>query len=491
MDMSLRKRLVSGPLALILGLGVLGCTIANLVLADASSAAVPPSGNNCVESDGKISGRGATFQKVLVTSVAALYRDDFCGAVGAESTEKGAAGNTMVAYNYPAAEAASATGSGAGIKAESCRTDAFAGSDKPYNKAQLKELDEAPGKTGGCAIAFEPPFQPKPGPWPNAADIQANMMSMPIGGSSEPIVVHLGAGTCEGKAPTSLNFTGKEVSRIFGGDAKEWSDAELVATNPGLSVCKQKITRVVRQDDSGTTNIFKQYLARADAARTSAVCGVVAGVTKLWLEYDNTPNTSWPGTKEPGKEGECTEVVTGEKSGNPELLKKLAATEAGVGYADLGDVATNTEVNKAGFVQAHIQNATGTEFVAANSGKGASCDYRSLTLPAGGSPEGAVGLNAEDNWATDNKEGNRGNATDLGSKYPICGLTFDFVYTGLDNGAVANANSRLSADQRRTLYSFYSFMFSSAAQEAYNQFEYAALPPAWVGTIREGFQANF
>jgi ABC-type phosphate transport system substrate-binding protein len=183
--------------------------------------------------------------------------------------------------------------------------------------------------------------------------------------------------------------------------------------------------------------------------------------------------------------------VTGEKSGNPQLLKKLSETEAGIGYADLGDVVTNAEVNKAGFFDAHIQNATGTEFVAPNAGKGANCDYRSLSLPALGTPEGAVGLNAEDNWATDNKEGNRGNAANLGSKYPICGLTFDFVYTGLDNGAVANANSRLTADQRRTMYSFFTFMYSSAAQENYNQFEYAALPPSWVGTIREGFQANF
>jgi ABC-type phosphate transport system substrate-binding protein len=314
---------------------------------------------------------------------------------------------------------------------------------------------------------------------------------MPIGGSSEPFIVHLGAGTCNGKAPTALNFTGKEVSRIMGGDAKEWSDAELVATNPGLAECKNKIIRVVRQDDSGTTNIFKLYLARADAARTGAVCGVVTGPkTLLWPEYDNTPNNVWPGTKEAGKEGECTEVVNGEKSGNPELLKKLAATEAGAGYADLGDVVTNTEINKAGVVFAHVQNATGTEFVAANTGKGANCDYRTLSLP-GTNAESAVGLNPEDNWATDNKEGNRGNATDLGSKYPICGLTFDFVYTGLDNGAVANANSRLTADQRRTLYSFFTFLYSSTAQESYNQFEYASLPVSWVGQIREGFQANF
>jgi ABC-type phosphate transport system substrate-binding protein len=492
MDMSLRKRLVSGPLALLVGLGVLGCTIANLVLADASSAAVPPSGNNCVESDGKISGRGSTFQKVLVTDLAGLYRDDFCGKTGTETTEKGAAGNTMLAYNYPAAENAGATGSGAGLKAASCRTDAFAGTDLPYNTTQLAELDGTPGATGGCAITFEPPFQPKPGPWPDTetekADTKANIMSFPIGGSSVTIPVHLLAGSCNGTAPTSLNFTPKEVSRILGGDAKEWSDAELVATNPSLKECKTKITRVVREDNSGTTNITKFYLIKVDNERTGAVCAP----GKTWEFYNSTsPNTQWPGKQEPGKEGECSEITTAASSGNPELLKKLISIEASVGYADLGDATTfQTENPKDGVIFAHIQNATGTEFVAPNTGKGANCDYRTLSLP-GLNAESAVGLNPEDNWASNNKEGNRGNATDLGSKYPICGLTWDLVYTGLDNGAVANPIRRLTADQRRTEYSFFTFVFSSAAQESLNTIEYAPLPVSWVGTIREGFQANF
>src|SRR5262245_53629709 len=183
----------------------------------------------------------------------------------------------MVAYNYPAAEAASATGSGAGIKAASCRTDAFSGSDKPYNNAQLKEMDGAPGATGGCAISFVPPFQPNnPTEWPlkkvGEEDAAGNIMSFPIGGSSVAVVLHLGTTACKVR-PAELNFTSKELSRIMGGDAKEWGDAELVATNPALKECeKAKITRVVRQDDSGTTGIFKRYLTHVDNTRTGAVC---------------------------------------------------------------------------------------------------------------------------------------------------------------------------------------------------------------------------
>jgi ABC-type phosphate transport system substrate-binding protein len=311
-------------------------------------------------------------------------------------------------------------------------------------------------------------------------------MSFPIGGSSVTIPVHLGTTACTTR-PTALNFTPKEVSRILGGDAKEWTEKELVETNPSLSACAgAKITRVVREDNSGTTNITKLYLARVDNERTGAVCAP----GKKWEEYNTSPNTIWPGKQEPGKEGACSEITNGAKSGNPELLKKLSEIEGAVGYADLGDAVTNEAAKAAGVFFAHVQNATGTEFVSPASGKGANCDYRTLSLP-GTNAEAAVGLDPEDNWANNNKEGNRGNATDLGSKYPICGLTWDMVYTGLNNGAVANANSRLTADQRRTLYSFFTFVFSSAAQESLNTLEYAPLPVSWVGTIREGFQAGF
>ncbi len=72
----------------------------------------------------------------------------------------------MIAYNYPKAVTASATGSGNGLKAASCRTDAFAGTDTPYSRLQLEQLDGAPGAMGGCSITFEPPFEPKSAPFP-------------------------------------------------------------------------------------------------------------------------------------------------------------------------------------------------------------------------------------------------------------------------------------------------------------------------------------
>jgi ABC-type phosphate transport system substrate-binding protein len=483
MDMSVQKRYVSRPLAALAALmvGVIVC----MVLADASSAAVP-AGLDCVASEGKINGRGSTFQKTLQLNYAKLYRDDFCGKTAKEVEDPAA--DTMVAYNYAAAESAGATGSGAGLKAMSCRTDAFAGTDLPYSIAQLKEENEAPGKTGGCGIAFTPPFQPNaPAVWPDKEagheDLTAKMMSFPIGGSSVTLPVNLTAEECEGTKPTELKFTPKEVSRILGGDAAKWNDAELAETNAVLAKCNQPITRIVRFDNSGTTAITKFYLGRADNERAGATCA--AG--KKWSEYSPVvnPNTEWPGKQKPGLEGTCSKIETAEKSGGQELIKKLEATKAGVGYADLADAVGH------GFVLANIQNATGTSFQPPNIGTTANCTYSVVSLP-GISASESVGLNEGDSWANNNEEtgnANHVNATDMGAKYPICGLTFDMVYSGLHEEK--SAITRLTADQRRTMYSYFTFILSSAAQDNLGSFNFAPLPSSWLPKLREGFQSNF
>jgi len=460
--------------------------LAGLAFANASALGAVPGGLACQSSDGKISGRGSSYNAHAEAAFAQAYRDDFCGNTPKEPEDP--AGNTMVAYNYPAAEAASATGASAGLKAASCRTDAYAGDSLPYSEAQLTELNGAPGVTGGCKLSFSTPFPPQPeaGTFPDSADIQAPIMSFPVAGSSVAIAANL-AGVCTSGTPTSLKFTPKEVSRLLGGDVATWSDSELVANNSVLTTdgCTGEITRVVRFDSSGTTEIFKAYLVRAENERSSSAFTCAVG--KKWSEYTKT-NTEWPGKQNVGKEGTCSPITTAAKSGGPEEVSKILATDGGIGYADLPD-----EAGHSGLVTATVENATGTASVAPNTGKAANCTYAGVVTPPGnGSAAEAVGLfNTEGkNWAN-NAEPNEQNTTDRGSKYPICGITFDLVYSGLDNGAVANAIAPLTADQRRTLYSYFTFILSSAAQNLLGTIDYAPLPAAWLQELREGFQENF
>jgi ABC-type phosphate transport system substrate-binding protein len=288
--MSLKKRILSGPLALLVGLSA----VCLLLFADASSAAVPPVGVNCVATDGKINGRGATYQTKMQEAFANGFRDSVCGPTEdteRSGSEKEPAGNTMVAYNYPKAAAASATGSGNGLKAATCRTDAYAGSDIPYLNQQLVGLEGfnlwgPPGElehdkaNGVCNIAFTPPYPPNESAWPNEHDQEAEMMSFPVTGSSVALVADLPTEKCNGTKVNKLEFTPKEVTRIFGGDAHTWNDTELRENNTELAECHDEITRVVRQDTSGTTNIFKSYLVRAanERAAAGATCGTNSSV---------------------------------------------------------------------------------------------------------------------------------------------------------------------------------------------------------------------
>jgi ABC-type phosphate transport system substrate-binding protein len=482
MDMSLQERFGSSTRGVLVGLGVLVCfALATLVLADVSAAAVPPTGLNCVASDGKISGRGASVQAHAETAFAEAYRDDYCGNTGSEEP----AGNTMLAYNYPAAEKGSNTGSGEGLSAASCRTDAYAGVSVPYTEAQWKQLNETPGKLekAVCGITFEPPFQPIGKPYPNASDIAAPVMTVPVVGAAVAVFVNLPATDCEGTAPANpLEFTGKEVSRLFGGNVAKWSDSELVGTNPSLAKCNFPVTRIVREDSSGLSEFVKEFLVRAENERAGE-CDVGA----KWSSFGK--NTEWPGLQKPGKEGTCSEIKKTPSSGGPEEVKYTEETPGAIGYADLADATGHSLLDIS-----DLQNATGTQFEAPNAGKAANCTFSVLALP-GTTASDAVGLDPEDNYANNNEEVNHNpthtNATDLGSKYPICGLGEDLVYTGLDNGSVANAISRLSADQRRTLYSYFSFVLSSTAQEKLGSINYAPLPSTWLVSLREGFQANF
>ena len=502
MDMSLHRRFGSGTRALLVGLGVLGCCLfISLMSADVSSAAAPEKGIACNATDGKVNGRGSTYQTILLGFYAELYEIDVCGAT--PGTPADAAGNTMVAYNYAAAGTAG-TGSGQGIKAASCRTDAFSGTDTPYTEANYKELNSAPGTTKGCTLGFQPPFAPQgtenakkefefPG---SATDTTAPVMSFPVGGSSVTVPVNLAPSENKAKekttaclkgTPAALEFSAKEISRLLGGAIATWEDAELVANNPILTTdeCTGAVTRVVRFDSSGTTNIFKSYLIRAENERTGQKCAE----GKKWENYFTT-NTEWPGKQKPTEEGTCSTITTGGENGNGPELEKIKEISGAIGYVDLPQEAVAT-----GLITPTVQNATTKAPQAPNSGKAANCNYAVATLP-GASASDSVGLNSEDNWANNNKEingnPNHGNVTDEGSKYPICGLTFDLVYTGLDNNAgTNNAITPLTADQRRTLYGFFIFVLSSTAQQKLSTIDYGSLPSSWLEKLQEGFRANF
>jgi ABC-type phosphate transport system substrate-binding protein len=481
------KRRISGGLAIAVGIAAFG---GSLMSTEAAFAAPPASGINCVSSDGKINGRGSTYQTRAQGDFWTGFDSDVCGAVASQGSNDVTVAGQMGIYNYPSTGlGAGFTGSGNGLKAANCRTDAYAGTDLPYSEAQLAGLNGAPGNSviGGCSTYATQPFAPDATTngttFPAAADQEAPIMSFPIAGSSVDIAVNLTAADCGGTKPSNLKFTPAQMTYLWGGNAVDWNDATLVTGNPSLANCTTPVTRVVRQDNSGTTSIFKSYLINIDDARSAATCD--PGAT--WTSFDGSPNTSWPTGS-----GTCDALAVPTTSGGPALVSLLGTTNGGVGFADLADMVASTVP----VITASVQNAAGTSYQAPGSGKAANCDYSVLTLP-GATASDSVGLNSSDNWGSDNATvngaANHVNATDLGVKYPICGLTFDLVYTnlGLGGGSSPNAIVGLTADQRRTLYSFITYVLSSTAQSKLPNDYYAALPTAWLPFLVGGFQGNF
>ena len=517
------------------GLILAACVTLSIVYAGTGGAAPPGTGVTCVQ-DGKISGRGATFQKRAQDAWTAAFTRDICGPVGND-----AAGTNMVMYNNynpPSAGAGQLTGSGYGQKAMSCRTDAFAGSDIPYDNATLKQLNDVPasipinsatnncnagnnssGAPAGFFSDYNPPFLPNNHgsnvyplgncatvPAPCTGDQKENLMSFPVTGSAVVIAVDLNGNSAAGTPicsqttkPTSLQLTSTMISGLFGGSILTWSDPALTAggLNPTLATdgCTGPVTRVVRLDKSGTTQIFKNYLKNVNQAGT--LCDTTStwgGAGGLFLDANNT---TWPTTTT----GSCSQLARGDVNGNNGVLDicahkvSLGANQPTGGfacYADLPDQQAFTGGDS--IIKTTVRNGANTAFVSSSSGTQANCNFGVMTLPS----SSAVGLNinpdgsGKDTWALDNTGTNHGDVTNQGTKYAICGVTFALIYQGLGQGTQHGNNSAiddLNVDQRRTLYSYEEYVLSSMGQNEMKSFFYGVIPDIVLTSVRTDFAA--
>jgi len=101
-----------------------------------------------------------------------------------------------------------------------------------------------------------------------------------------------------------LKLTNENLQDIFLGTITRWNDAQIAASNPGLTLPETPITVVHRSDGSGTTYIFSDFMSKISEKWDSQV-----GKGKSLL---------WP-------------VGIGAK-GNPGVAGTIKATEGAVGY---------------------------------------------------------------------------------------------------------------------------------------------------------------
>jgi phosphate transport system substrate-binding protein len=323
---------------------------------------------------GTLAGQGSTLQKnAQVNTWTSKYNAD-CGA------------GTTVTYT--------GTGSGAGLKAlgfeggEIETAWQYAGSDEAPTAGQISTSN---GLSGTEAVI------------------------VPVTQTAIAVVIHPPAG-CQFKSGKGISWT--DLNKVFGGKTiTSWNQFENIeATITGA--CNSPITRVVREDASGTTYQFKNYLSTLETTESAEAppCAPLPGDT-TWasLRANNggaigtNPNLNWP---------ECSggsSVVRA--SGGGGVASKVASTAGTIGYAALPDAKGN------GASVAELQNAktSGVARFAApdnTTTNTARCESARYTLPSG--TAGGTDVDWSETFGAQPTIG--------GTEYPLCTLTFDLGF---------------------------------------------------------------
>jgi len=252
-----------------------------------------------------IHGKGSSLQKLLQTTV---WNPDFSTSanLAACNGTQGSGGTPKVTYT--------STGSGAGLESWGVETkpggeinfgheNAFVGTEIAPNQKQKEEI-ESHGPGG-------------------------KLLTIPVVQAAIAIAVHLPTGCTAtgGLVPGRLALKQKTIEKVFQGTIFTWSKilnkAKLVGTgcNPAAP-----ITRVVREDGSGTTATFMKWLW------VEFPKPVYPGEVTWKQEAEKADNITWPNEAE-------HPVVRGNGGGG--VAKKVAETAGSIGYVNLADARNN------------------------------------------------------------------------------------------------------------------------------------------------------
>jgi ABC-type phosphate transport system substrate-binding protein len=289
---------------------VLACIVpaavtAALVAPGAASAAL----TQC--EGGGIHGKGSSAQKNVQTLVWNLQFNTSANGKACNGTQ-GSGGKPKVTYT--------STGSGVGMESWGVETkkgkaeeeirfgpeNAYVGTEIAPNKAQSEEI---------------------------LAHGAGKILTIPVLQAAVSIDIHLPVG-CEkvegGPVPGRLALKDATLEKVFQGTAVKWSQVLNKAKLVGNETCTKSgktslITRVVREDGSGTTDAFMKYLG---VLFKKPVLG-----TETWNQLgEKSANTTWP--------NEATHPVL-RGNGGGGVVKKVAETAGSIGYANVSDSRSN------------------------------------------------------------------------------------------------------------------------------------------------------
>jgi len=413
-----------------------------VALAAPGAASAESLGEQC-SGETPIKGRGSTFQ-----DAAELVWDPMFNEYKSKPNKNVAAcggtqgGKKIIKVEYLEKEKED-RGSGACLKAfgagtapgEKAKTGkfAFCGTDEAPNAAQRKEMESH--KEGAENESIE---------------------SIPVAQGAEAVMVHLPTGCTASSevagAGNRLALKAQTLEGIYRGTITKWSQITDNGDKLAGGSCnpEETIKRIVRLDKSGTTHIFKEFLAEAsentkleevsfeaeefgepEAGKGDPCKAVLPPESKTWGEVaSGCENQRWP-------KG-ATPVVRPVNSGNQGVIETVGADPSSIGYGDLAQVRPSfgTGAGTEKFWVEVQHNFEAKKPTAAATYGDPSSDGESATA-AESNCAGTVFINGKEKFPPKSTRAlwNAVRAKIKESKYSICGLTYDLV---LDEGSKYN-----------------------------------------------------
>jgi ABC-type phosphate transport system substrate-binding protein len=376
---------------------------------------------------------------------------------------QGSKGKPTVKYN--------STGSGAGLKAFGAegatpdyKDNAFVGTDEAPNSAQKTEIESH--ASGAEAKSLE---------------------TIPVEQVAIAIVVHLPDGCkAENESGVSaykgrLALNDKTIESIYRGTINKWSEikdaGDKLTCTGGKAEEESEIKRIVRLDHSGTSHIFKTFMAAvnktpftAEAYPTNCPTSLPEE-SKTWAETaEGCENQRWP---------VAAKVIHASAEGGGAVGKEVEKTASSISYLNLADARANGSFTPGvggkwtAKFWAVVQNKTAEPFTYADPSSN-----KDVAKLANANCSKTVYTDGKSEFppASTRELWDQAQAALNQVKYPLCGLTYDLAlrqYSKYGGGTETSLGEATTVEN----YLFYAITTSKEGGSAFlKNHDYEKLP---------------
>lgn len=253
----------------------------------------------------------------------------------------------------------------------------------------------------------------------------AQIQHIPVYTTAVSVVYNLA--DCPGP---QLKLSGEILSLVYAGAITRWNDPLLVRDNAWLSSCNRAVLLAVRVDESGSTAVFKDYLAKRNP---------------VWRPYTASQlNTSWPPLSN----------IACQADGETAVAGCVGSRRGAIGYVAMNE--------SAGLTQASVDN--GSRTFAGPSLAGCSAAAASSTLPPATTGD----------WSNVS-------LTNPSTGYALCSFSYFMAWVHYGE---AYKPINVNLQQVRNIRDYVDVILSGPAQAQLGSYGYGALPASVLALAR-------